>query len=404
MVDDSDDLFIIDKSGASDSKSTNIIYDFKDDPGVFGDSQAPVVRPTFASKPRRGITGKRYHEAGDFSKFRPGRLSDELREALNLATHELPLHVYRMRTLGYPPGWLRKARVGGELTMFDSVAALAENAEVSYNREALIDYPGFNAAIEYPFVDECDVLNCPRMQSHHLLDNFYAALSRSAHLKPGQVDRDGKQSSEELRRLWTERERILQEIRQLDSKVTTSQTVAGEGDSHHSSHETEISNGADKSLNLHTEPDQAKKISNLLSSTESASTSQLLLISETEDGTPTPNRPVGIGDGYSTDDSSSLAAINKRPNIDAFKVGVQPFRPFENLPGTQGGYKRVLETLRTSRVELSTSESSSNSRIPDSPALLKSSTPHQKADQHSWHHGSNSRHNSRSNYSGRKCR
>ncbi|KAF8570312.1 hypothetical protein P879_05936 [Paragonimus westermani] len=398
MVDDSDGLFVIDKSGASDSKSTNIIYDFKDDPGVFGDSSAPVVRPAFASKPRRGITGKRYHEAGDFSKFRPGRLSDELREALNLATHELPLHVYRMRTLGYPPGWLRKARVGGELTMFDSVAALAENAEVSYNREALIDYPGFNAAIEYPFVDECDVLNCPRMQSHHLLDNFYAALSRSTHLKPGQIDRDGQQSSKELRRLWSERERILQEIRQLDSKVTTSQTVAGAGDSHHTSHETEISNGAD---NSHTEPDQAKKMSNLLSSAGSASTSQLLLISETEDGTPTPNRPVGIGDGCSTDDSSSLAAINKRPNIDAFSVGVQPFRPFENLPGTQGGYKRVLETLRTSRVELSTSESSSNSRNPESPALLKSSTPHPKVDQHSWHH---SRHISRSSYSGRKYR
>ncbi|KAA3673593.1 zinc finger CCHC domain-containing protein 8 [Paragonimus westermani] len=356
MVDDSDGLFVIDKSGASDSKSTNIIYDFKDDPGVFGDSPAPVVRPAFANKPRRGITGKRYHEAGDFSKFRPGRLSDELREALNLAKHELPLHVYRMRTLGYPPGWLRKARVGGELTMFDSVAALAENAEVSYNREALIDYPGFNAAIEYPFVDECDVLNCPRMQSHHLLDNFYAALSRSTHLKPGQIDRDDQQSSKE------------------------------------------ISNGAD---NSHTEPDQAKKMSDLPSSAESASTSQLLLISETEDGTPTPNRPVGIGDGYSTDDSSSLAATNKRPNIDAFSVGVQPFRPFENLPGTQGGYKRVLETLRTSRVELSTSESSSNPRIPESPTLLKSSTPHPKVDHHSWHH---SRHISRSSYSGRKYR
>lgn len=38
------------------------------------------------------------------------RFSDELREALDISRRDIPLHIYRMRSLGYPPGWLLKAR------------------------------------------------------------------------------------------------------------------------------------------------------------------------------------------------------------------------------------------------------------------------------------------------------
>ena len=40
-----------------------------------------------------------------------GRISQELREALGLHRKSLPMFVYRMRQLGYPPGWLREAEL-----------------------------------------------------------------------------------------------------------------------------------------------------------------------------------------------------------------------------------------------------------------------------------------------------
>lgn len=66
----------------------------------------------------------RYHkEECDLgsSDYMPGQLSDALVQALGLQKGELPLHVYRMRIYGYPPGWLEEARiVHSGLTVFDS--------------------------------------------------------------------------------------------------------------------------------------------------------------------------------------------------------------------------------------------------------------------------------------------
>lgn len=56
---------------------------------------------------------ERYHIDSNqqFGHFQPGVLSQPLRQALGLRDQELPLYVYRMRMLGYPPGWLEDAKV-----------------------------------------------------------------------------------------------------------------------------------------------------------------------------------------------------------------------------------------------------------------------------------------------------
>lgn len=56
---------------------------------------------------------ERYHIDANqqFGHFLPGVLSQTLRQALGLRDQELPLYVYRMRMLGYPPGWLEDAKV-----------------------------------------------------------------------------------------------------------------------------------------------------------------------------------------------------------------------------------------------------------------------------------------------------
>jgi len=46
--------------------------------------------------------------------------SDDLREAMGINHQQLPPYIYKMRAIGYPPGWLEEAKVQSSgLAMFD---------------------------------------------------------------------------------------------------------------------------------------------------------------------------------------------------------------------------------------------------------------------------------------------
>lgn len=69
------------------------------------------------------LTYERYHVDVEqkFGHLVAGELSKDLRDALGLRSKELPIHIYRMRMFGYPPGWLEHAKVSSSgLTLFDS--------------------------------------------------------------------------------------------------------------------------------------------------------------------------------------------------------------------------------------------------------------------------------------------
>lgn len=72
------------------------------------------------------------------AKFRPGRLSQNLRTALNLGPDDVPEWIYRMRKMGfhggYPPGYLRKSlkHEFGTIKIFSDDA----NTEIQENEEA----------------------------------------------------------------------------------------------------------------------------------------------------------------------------------------------------------------------------------------------------------------------------
>ena len=57
--------------------------------------------------------------------------SDSLREALGLQDSQLPLYIYKMRVMGYPPGWMMEAQTNDApvLAMFgkDGNGKLHEN-------------------------------------------------------------------------------------------------------------------------------------------------------------------------------------------------------------------------------------------------------------------------------------
>ena len=71
---------------------------------------------------------------------------------MNIHIDKLPIWIYRMRVLGYPPGWLQHATVS-TLAIFDGTTEDGElndssEAQVQqYNKEALIEYPGFNTPV-----------------------------------------------------------------------------------------------------------------------------------------------------------------------------------------------------------------------------------------------------------------
>lgn len=122
---------------------------------------------------------ERYHVDVEqrFGHLVAGELSKDLRNALGLRSKELPMHIYRMRMLGYPPGWLEHAKVSGSgLTLFDSevfcchtlsyiphnrsktkfisaqgkeVEANENDEEDKYDLKKIISFPGFNVDAPY---------------------------------------------------------------------------------------------------------------------------------------------------------------------------------------------------------------------------------------------------------------
>ena len=111
----------------------------------------------------------RYHveEGQKFASLRPGLPSEELREALGLRRDELPKYIYLMRELGYPPGWLKEARVtqsGLSLyhTTVENKMDTGEEGEVEkeggdkemYDIDKLVTWPGFNSDLPSEFRDD----------------------------------------------------------------------------------------------------------------------------------------------------------------------------------------------------------------------------------------------------------
>ncbi|XP_063238930.1 zinc finger CCHC domain-containing protein 8 homolog isoform X2 [Bacillus rossius redtenbacheri] len=139
-------------------------------------------------------TGKqtgRYHVEEDqkYSSFAPGRISDDLRRALGLRRNELPRHVYRMRQLGYPPGWLAAARVHHSgISVFDEQGkevlhsddeegeVISEEMKVKYDPSKIIEFPGFNVQPPPGTRDDSRYYRCPPMTEEQSLEAMLGQL------------------------------------------------------------------------------------------------------------------------------------------------------------------------------------------------------------------------------------
>uniref|UniRef100_A0A3Q3MBH7 Zinc finger CCHC domain-containing protein 8 n=1 Tax=Labrus bergylta TaxID=56723 RepID=A0A3Q3MBH7_9LABR len=120
-------------------------------------------------------SNQRYHadEVEErFAKYKAGVMSEELLTALGLDGNALPPLIYRMRQLGYPPGWLKEAEMENSgLALYDSndgnATDGANSQNTSYDVSKLVDFPGFNV----PAPNMKDYGSIP-MQSSHMKQNY----------------------------------------------------------------------------------------------------------------------------------------------------------------------------------------------------------------------------------------
>jgi hypothetical protein len=108
-------------------------------------------------------SGARFFVSGRREKLVPGLPSAELREALGLRDDQVPEYIYRLRDLGYPPGWMRQAEihesglgiyVEGERRAEGEGEEGGGRASLRYDALKLHSWPGFNSELPREFRDE----------------------------------------------------------------------------------------------------------------------------------------------------------------------------------------------------------------------------------------------------------
>ncbi|XP_071339128.1 zinc finger CCHC domain-containing protein 8 isoform X2 [Trachinotus anak] len=135
-------------------------------------------------------SNQRYHadEVEErFAKYKPGVMSEELLTALGIDGNTLPPLIYRMRQLGYPPGWLKEAEMENSgLTLYDGNATnngnltdSSNSQNISYDVSKLIDFPGFNVPAPDKMKDEFMQYGSVPMQNNHMKQNYAAYLSNN---------------------------------------------------------------------------------------------------------------------------------------------------------------------------------------------------------------------------------
>ncbi|XP_039218536.1 zinc finger CCHC domain-containing protein 8 isoform X2 [Crotalus tigris] len=136
-----------------------------------------------------------------FGRFKPGIISEELQDALGVTEKTLPPFIYRMRQLGYPPGWLKEAEMEKSgLTLYDGKVSPSSETEeefhqqnpcVTYDTSKLITYPGFNMSTPSGVTDEWRMFGSVPLQPSqqkeifaHYLSTYHSASLKSRHKRP----------------------------------------------------------------------------------------------------------------------------------------------------------------------------------------------------------------------------
>eukprot|EP00090_Calanus_glacialis_P042392 TRINITY_DN7519_c0_g1_i1.p1 TRINITY_DN7519_c0_g1~~TRINITY_DN7519_c0_g1_i1.p1 ORF type:complete len:457 (-),score=180.01 TRINITY_DN7519_c0_g1_i1:113-1483(-) len=116
-----------------------------------------------------GMNNARYHvdDPQKYGHLAPGIPSKKLSEALGLRRDHLPAYIYKLRELGYPPGWLKSAEIsesgmalyleeGRKVDTGEEGEVVEAGDKMEYDTKKLVSWPGFNTDIPKHYRDESD--------------------------------------------------------------------------------------------------------------------------------------------------------------------------------------------------------------------------------------------------------
>ncbi|KAG5677115.1 hypothetical protein PVAND_006898 [Polypedilum vanderplanki] len=318
-------------------------------------------------------------DENEFSKFTPGKLSDELKAALGVSSNQIPLHVYKMRLYKYPPAWYEEAKVyNSGLSLFvekDKVQSHeGENRQFKIDIEKIIEYPGFNVMPETPFVDKHLLLNLPSMQECDLKEAFIQSLGKDVVVngyKKRKLKDIGSLTNDIPQNLNTEAD---MEIESSDDEIVNpnppgtddkfyDQCISNNERSKSSDEEGEIQSVPSSP----TEDDLQNERNNILSqldssNTDSQSKSSLKLFEETtlensvNENIDNSSKDLSIGQIETTLFGAtvlpSFSSFDNLPTGEKFKEGVSDVIAFENLADSTGAYEKMKGLIKKVRVTL----------------------------------------------------
>lgn len=295
------------------------------------------------SRARQSLSKKaeRYHLNIDqkYDAFKPGIISGELRAALGIRSRELPIHVYKMRQYGYPPGWLEEAKVTDSgLSMFTHSKSDAETKDdeeesAIYDPHLIIDFPGFNTC-RGDFIDDSRRYNLPHMHPMHEKQFFISRLKRKSDKQKKIDDVDVIQIDMDES---TSRSPTLDDLRNEQQKLIEQLNSA------------ETEKGTDPKIDDENEPESLSE--DFVVIDETFDTSQTSQISNGDCSLTTRSNTLSIAHG--TPILKSCSKYDRLPvGQEIWRAGVSEVIDFENLPNSTGKYEQMKEVLSNVRKRL----------------------------------------------------
>ncbi|KAI0980056.1 hypothetical protein GJ496_010930 [Pomphorhynchus laevis] len=266
-----------------------------------------------------GISAAR--RLGKYANIVPAQYTNELRNALGLNDQQLPSFIYRMRELGYPPGWLQECLV---------YRNVSEGAKEEYDFDRLISFPGFNQAPDELILNESELYGTPEYSEEMFgKDSFIQSLQNSGCIAMSTTaDADDQGDPMELDEEDTCYETCDKPVIQKANNLLKEKE--------------EIDSSDDKS---------ADEIVDEVVDENADDNNDLIDLDKLSNWTESFLSRENIGDSIEESDCTPLALSDdklnfKMPTVDKFADGINAHRFYENLPGVVGNFARIMETVK----------------------------------------------------------
>ncbi|XP_027199983.2 uncharacterized protein LOC113794095 [Dermatophagoides pteronyssinus] len=304
---------------------------------------------------------KRYFSDLNEEKYAPGKLSSNLRQALGLENDMLPFWIYRMRILGYPPVWLQTAQsktlavIDNTTTKSDKPSSSLANGEdgelddhLKYNKDILIEYPGFNAPVPKNVHDDWVILGMPPFQPKQHLN---VAAEQMQFIEPVPYKRTKLNNDNDSNSTAT--------------TTTDDDSNTNPGDDQHSKDAT--NNHQDNKNNMEKIQPENEEILIKSENDNEEKDEQINCINQSEDHHPDlMGKDTNSSSSSSSNNTSTtpITAANEKkmkivsygtpvpqtvrpklPALEKWSIGMGELLHFENLPNSTGAYQGKIKNI-----------------------------------------------------------